>query len=195
MIKTLAALGFSPLNQFDEPGKEVRFFKPYDAIGRLIVFDLLSGQLFAFDLGSEENIVRFTSGDLVIKDRKEGLPTLYLSDILRTDPVDLCALINVNRVVMIAELKDAVSVFERIVELQLKGSSFPFMIGDRVIYSAGSVEEIGQIEAIDDSISPNKYHIRTASGRIIFTSLVGNMKKAPTDRRAFDFYHNLKPVK
>jgi hypothetical protein len=192
--KTLSSLGFFPLNQGSEPGKEVRYFKPYEAIGRILFFDMLSGELLAFDLGTEEDVVKFQVGELIIRDEAKGLFS-ESSASKKYKSLNVCALINVNRVVMIAELKEAVTVYERLIELYLNYPDLPFGIGDRVVYEKSGTSQIGQIEEVDDSSFPAEYHIRTASGRLLITFLAGNIKKLETERRAFDFYHNLKTFK
>jgi len=50
---------------------------------------------------------------------------------------------------MIAELKEAVTVYERLIELYLNYPELPFGIGDRVVYENAGTSQIGQIEEVD----------------------------------------------
>jgi len=190
----LNGLGFQPMNQGDEPGHEPRFFKTYDAIGVVVIFDLPSGELVAFDLGDEDQVYAFRSGDLVIKDFNDSLPTLYLTKTVKLQGSNLCRLINVYRIVTLKQLEDAIEVFEKSIEVRLLNELLPYAIGERVIYNDGEFSLYGQIEDIEVTESSTKYIIKLWNGRRVATVSEDNLSKSLQSRRRFDYFNGLQTV-
>lgn len=194
--KTLAAQGFFPLQQGEESGEEARFFKPYEAVSLIIIFDKITGELFGFNLSGEEAVVRFMVGELVVVDHSNTLPIQYLTEVQRIAPVNLCQLINVHRIVSLEQFKAAVNAFEKIIELQLMAPYRKFTIGERVRYTNAETDSFGMIEDINyekyGSDSLLYYRIRLSNGRIVSTCLEGNIKKSMQTRRFMAFHNNLK---
>lgn len=190
----LKGQGFQPMNQGDEPGKQSRYFKTYNAIGVVVVFDSITGELVAYELKTEDAVYLFVSGDLVIKNANDHLPTTYLVPTVTLQGANLCSLINVYRIVTFKQLEDAIDAFEKSIEVRVLNELLPYSIGERIVYDNGETSQIAQIEDIEVTESTTKYILRLWNGRRASTFLEGNFSKTLQTRNRFDVFHNLQTV-
>lgn len=162
----LEKLGF-----FQLPQAESEFgtwYKTFDYLGILVVFDRTLGSLVRVDLTDDAGIQSFLQGDIVVRLEYDKMYLLDYKDMYHIDAFDLCSTINVWQIVTFAQLNRVVSILEKYVEYQVQKGWFEFWYGDRVLYDTGKGTSIGSIVSVD--LKTDELSVLLSSGDTVKTS-------------------------
>lgn len=158
---TLLSLGFSLGDQ--EEDEFGQYYKSYEYLGILIVFFRLTGDLLRLDLGSEDRVIDFYNGKIGVRldyDKRDlNIKNRALTGL---KAVDLCRSINVWQIVTFAQLKKAIEVFEKTIDVDYMVGPSDFVPGDRILFENEEGADTGIVTGIDEGYK--KVTIRLSGG-------------------------------
>ena len=158
---TLLSLGFVQDEQKeDEFGQ---YYKSYEYLGIVIVFYRLTGDLLRLDLGSEDRVTDFYNGKIGVRlDYSKDVVKFGVKDLHAVTAVDLCRSINVWQIVTFAQLKKAIEVFEKTIDVDYMAGPSNFVPGDRILFENEEGADTGIVTGIDEGYK--KVTIRLSGG-------------------------------